>query len=86
MVSDGHRGLVLPDPISNSEVKQASVPRCTVLRTGNVESCHLTFSLFSSASRIKKSLTKRKGLRQSKKKKKVLGNCRGERYVIHEPV
>lgn len=32
---DGHRGLVPPDPISNSAVKKASVLFSTVLVYGN---------------------------------------------------
>lgn len=46
MTMNGQSGLVLPDPISNSEVKQADVPGCTVLLDGNSGSLFITFSFY----------------------------------------
>ena len=40
---NGQSGLALPDPISNSEVKQADVLAGTVLLDGNASSLFITF-------------------------------------------
>jgi hypothetical protein len=44
-IVNGQSGLVIPVPISNTEVKQACVLVCTALRAGNLVRCsHFLFS------------------------------------------
>lgn len=38
---DGHSDVVLPDPISNSEVKRVHVPSGTALCVGTLDRCPL---------------------------------------------
>ena len=45
---DDHSGLVPPDPIPNSEVKQACVSGCTALRAGSLIRCPSYFHLYLS--------------------------------------